>query len=210
MARFGTIGTQYFDDAGDPLISGKLYFYESGTTTAKDTFADVNLSIPNANPVLLTAAGRQPNIFFNGSARVVLTTSAGVQVEVRDPVGGESQQGAFSDWNTVTIYNKQDIVIGPDGLYYVSITDGNQGNDPTTSAPNWTRVSFLKTWNVNETYSVNDLVQASNGYLYVSTINANLGNDPATDSIRWKSVVPETVVPPVILSSARMYAYRSL
>jgi hypothetical protein len=35
MARFGSIGKQYFDDSGNPLISGKLYFYEPGTTTPK-------------------------------------------------------------------------------------------------------------------------------------------------------------------------------
>ena len=80
MARFGSIGKQYFDNSGYPLISGKLYFYESGTSTPKTTYADVNQSIPNTNPVILSAAGRQPNIFFNGSAKVVLTDSNTVQI----------------------------------------------------------------------------------------------------------------------------------
>ena len=46
MARFGSLDAQYFDDAGDPLISGKVYFYETGTTTLKTTYSDVNLTIP--------------------------------------------------------------------------------------------------------------------------------------------------------------------
>jgi len=50
MARLGALGTQYFDDAGDPLINGKIYIFESGTTTPKDTYADINLSILNPNP----------------------------------------------------------------------------------------------------------------------------------------------------------------
>ena len=40
MARFGSLDTQYFNDAGDPLVNGKIYFYESGTTTLKNTYAD--------------------------------------------------------------------------------------------------------------------------------------------------------------------------
>ena len=84
MARFGDFD-QYLDDAGDPLVEGKLYFYESGTTTPKTTFADINNSIPNTNPVLLSAAGRQPNIFFDGVAKVILTDNDDVQIAVRDP-----------------------------------------------------------------------------------------------------------------------------
>ena len=52
MARFGDFD-QYLDNAGDPLAEGKLYFYESGTTTPKTTYSDVNNSIPNTNPVYL-------------------------------------------------------------------------------------------------------------------------------------------------------------
>jgi len=87
MARFGSLDTQYFDDAGDPLVSGKIYFYESGTTTPKATYADVNYTIANSNPVILTAAGRQPNIFFEGVAKAILTKSDNTQILVRDPVG---------------------------------------------------------------------------------------------------------------------------
>jgi hypothetical protein len=187
MARFGSLGTQYFDNAGDPLISGKIYFKESGTDTDKDTFADVNLSIKNANPVILSGAGRQPNIFYNGSARAILTDSDDVQVEERDPLGGESEEGAFSDWNSITIYNEPDIVVGSDGLFYISITDGNQNNDPTTDAVNWTDSRFIRVWNTNEPYSINRIVEASNGLLYTSLVNNNLGNDPIGDVVNWKS-----------------------
>ncbi len=87
MARFRSIGIQYLDGAGDPLIDGKLFFFESGTTTPKDTFADINETILNTNPVILSGEGRQPNIFFTGSARGILTDSDDVQIEERDPIG---------------------------------------------------------------------------------------------------------------------------
>ena len=186
MARFGSLGTQYFDNAGDPLIDGKIYFKESGTDTDKGTFADVNLSIANPNPVILSGAGRQPNIFFSGSARAILTDSDDVQIEVRDPVGGEAEEGVFSSWNSITIFNQPDIVIGSDGLFYLSITDGNQDNDPTTDLVNWSEIRFIRIWNANETYSIDRIVEGSDGLLYTSEINNNLNNDPTTDLVNWK------------------------
>lgn len=208
MARFGTIGTQYFDNAGDPLISGKLTFFESGTNTAKDTFADINLSILNTNPVILTAAGRQPNIFFTGTAKVILTDSSDVQIEVRDPIGGEAEEGVFSPWNTLTIYNTPDIVVGSDGNFYISITDGNQSNDPTIDAINWTQIRFIRIWNANETYSIAQIVEGTDGLLYSSVVNNNTGNDPTTDETNWKNAVA-IEVSPVIRSAAKTFAYRN-
>ena len=186
MARFGSLGEQYFDNAGDPLISGKIYFKESGTDTDKDTFADVNLSIANTNPVILSGAGRQPNIFFSGSARAILTDSDDVQIEERDPLGGEAEEGVFSPWNSITIYNIPDIVVGSNGLFYLSLTDGNQNNDPASDLVNWTEIRFVRIWNANETYTLNRIVEGSDGLLYTSTINNNLNNDPTTDATNWK------------------------
>jgi len=86
MSRLNTVGVQYFDDNGDPLGGGKLNFYETSTTTRKNTYSDYAETTANANPVVLTAAGRQPDVFYTGSARIVLTDSNDVQIEVRDPV----------------------------------------------------------------------------------------------------------------------------
>ena len=86
MGRLNTIGVQYFDDNGDPLISGKLNFYVTSTATPMTTYSDSAESVANANPVVLTAAGRQPDIFYTGSAKIILTDADDVQIEVRDPV----------------------------------------------------------------------------------------------------------------------------
>ena len=208
MSRFGSLGTQYFDDAGDPLIDGLVYFYQPNSTTDKDTFADVSLTIPNTNPVLLTGAGRQPNIFFNGSASAILTTASGVQIEDRDPVGGDQAEAAFSDWNASTIYNSPDIVVGSDDAFYLSITNGNEGNDPTSSATNWTQIRFIRVWNVNETYGAQQIVEGSDGLLYSAVTGSNLGNDPTTDPANWKGAA-ESDVPAVIRAAAKTYAYRN-
>lgn len=49
---------QFCDAEGHPLVGGKLYSYEAGTDTPRPTFTDVDLSVPQTNPVILDAAGR--------------------------------------------------------------------------------------------------------------------------------------------------------
>jgi len=208
VARFGSLGTQYFDNSGNPLVDGKISFFESGTNTDKDTFADINLSTKNSNPVILTGAGRQPNIFFNGSARAILTDKNDVQIEVRDPVGGEAEEGVFSPWNPLTIYNVPDIVVGSDGRFYISITSGNQDNDPTTDTVNWTQIRFIRVHNNNETYSIGQIVEGTDGLLYTSLTDNNLGNNPVTDTVNW-APASKANIPPVIRAAARTFAFRN-
>jgi hypothetical protein len=198
---------QYTLDNGDPVPSGKLYFYESGSNTAKTTYADVNLSIANTNPVILRAAGRVPNIFFNGTAKVKLTDSDDVQIFERDPVGDTSTTGNFSTWNSLSIYNTGTIVTGSDGNFYVSITNGNQNSDPTTTPADWSQIRFIRVWNTLEAYTIDQVVEGTDGLLYTCVI-ANTGNDPVTDAVNWK---PSTTidVPAVVLAGAKTYAYNS-
>lgn len=182
MARFGDLDTQYFDNAGDPLVNGKIYFYESGTTTLKNTFADINQSIPNTNPVILTAAGRQPNIFFDGVAKAILTTNSDVQILVRDPVG-ETGTDFGDEWVATKIYNTNDVVLGSDGIYYRSITSGNQNNNPVTSTGYWSLLYSVE-WNAGITYQVGAVV-TYNGEQYQSLQSSNLNQNPSTQPSYW-------------------------
>jgi hypothetical protein len=185
MARFGEINAQYFDDAGAPLGSGKLYFYESGTTTPKNTYADINLTIPNTNPVILTAAGRQPNIFFNGNAKGILADKNDVQILVRDPIG-ETGTNFGDAWVATTIYSANSVVIGSDGVYYRSLANGNQNNNPTTTSGFWTLLYSVE-WNAGITYSVGDVVTYGSTQ-YQSLQNTNLNQNPSTQTAYWVSL----------------------
>ena len=78
-ALFSSTETQWFDDDGDPLSGGKLYFYEPGTTTAKDTYTTSALDTANTNPVVLDANGRAV-IWLNTEYKYKVTNSSGVQV----------------------------------------------------------------------------------------------------------------------------------
>jgi hypothetical protein len=182
MARFGEINAQYFDDAGAPLGSGKLYFYESGTTTLKNTYADINLTIANTNPVILTAAGRQPNIFFNGNAKGILTDKNDVQILVRDPIG-ETGTNFGDAWVATTIYSANSVVIGSDGVYYRSLANGNQNNNPTTTSGFWTLLYSVE-WNAGTTYQEGAVV-TYDGEQYQSLQNSNLNQNPSTATSYW-------------------------
>lgn len=208
MARFGTLSTQYLDNAGNPLNKGLIFVYETGTNKFKDTFADVGLTIPNTNPVELTAAGRQPNMFFTGSARMILTNAGGTQFKELDPLGGDTTLSAFSDWNSDAVYNVPDIVIGSDGNFYISITDGNDGNDPTSSPTDWTQIRFIRIWNTNESYSVGQIVEGSDGLLYSSITDNNMGNNPISDIVNWKAATSADI-PAVIRAAGKTFAYRN-
>lgn len=75
-----------FDDNGNPLVGGLLYTYTAGTTTPLATYADVALTTPNANPVVLDAAGRHVVYLSPASYKFVLKTSAGVTVWTQDNI----------------------------------------------------------------------------------------------------------------------------
>ena len=191
MSRFGNLADQYFDDAGDPLVSGKITFYETNTTTLKTTYADINLSIANSNPVLLSAAGRQPNIFFDGVAKAVLATSSGVQIEVRDPIGDTSSSFGAA-WLASKIYSANDVVRGSDGVYYESLVSGNQNNDPTSasSASFWSLLYSIE-WSSSQTYQTGFMVTGSDQVLYQSLTTNNIGNNPVSSPAYWAN--PATV-----------------
>lgn len=76
---------QFFDDNGNPLAGGKIYTYAAGTSTPKATYTDASAGTPNANPVILDAAGRA-NIWISGSYKIVVKTSADVTISTTDNI----------------------------------------------------------------------------------------------------------------------------
>lgn len=197
------------DSSSDTLVDAKSYFYESGTNIALTTYADVLATIPNPHPVLHDAAGRLPNVFYEGSAKWVLkATVNGVPDQTiweRDPVGAETVTGEFALWNSLVIYNIPDIVKGSDGKFYISIANLNQGNDPTTPSPTkWSEIRFVGVYNASETYALGDVVQDSNGKLWRSVVGSNIGNTPSADSgTNWLPAVDGAKIPEVITLETR-------
>ena len=184
MARFGNFD-QYLGNDGNPLVSGRLYFFETGTTTPKTTYADINNSIANTNPVILTASGRQPNVFFEGVAKAILTDSADVQIAVQDPVG-ETGTDFGNEWIATRIYSALDVVRGSDGIYYRSLVNANQNNNPVNTSGSWALLYSVQ-WNAGITYAVGALVTYDN-LQYQSLQGTNLNQNPSTAGSYWVSL----------------------
>ena len=74
-----------FDADGAPLAGGKLFFYEAGTTTPKDTYTDSGAGTSNANPVILDAEGAA-QVWGNGTYKVVIKDSADATLSTVDDI----------------------------------------------------------------------------------------------------------------------------
>ncbi len=195
MTRFINPTPQFFDANGVPLVAGTLTVTNSNTTTPKSVFSDIAEAVEIANPVVLDAAGRAPNMFWTGSAKVVLKDTNGVQVWERDPIESFSGTGV-GDWSAVTTYNIPDLVVGSDDRYYVSIADLNIGSDPTTPSPTkWTELVWAYAWNTNQAYLILDIVRGSDGNLY-QAVQGNTGNDPIADTtgVNWAATLAPVIV----------------
>lgn len=93
------------NNTGVPLPGALLYFYASGTDTPLNTYSDVGLTTPNANPVVADAAGVFGNIFLSSAAyKVVLKDSNLDEIWTADPVFGigVSVVGAYYGFATTT------------------------------------------------------------------------------------------------------------
>jgi hypothetical protein len=74
------------DNSGNPLSGGKLYSYSAGTTTNLNTFSDSDLSVANANPVILDAGGRATVYLSASSYKFKLTSSGDDVIYTQDNV----------------------------------------------------------------------------------------------------------------------------
>lgn len=198
MTRFTNPTPKYTDESGEFMPYGLLYFFDSGTNDDKTTFADVNETIENTQPLILNGDGSVPNCFYSGSAKVILVTNAGTstapidgdQQWERDPVTSGSVGAIGRDWDAVSIYDINSVV-DFSGVFWVSIINNNQNNIPSSTPTAWTQFDLLKRWNINETYQSGDPVTASDGFLYTSLIVDNTGNDPTSTSGSW--TLPNTL-----------------
>jgi parallel beta-helix repeat protein len=87
----GGAGWQFFDDNGSPLSGGKIYTYAAGTSTPTTTYTDSTGTTPNANPIVLDAAGRAAQeIWLTNDTfyKFVLTSSTGTIIWTKDNLPG--------------------------------------------------------------------------------------------------------------------------
>lgn len=84
-------GISFLNSLGYPLISGKIYTYQAGSSTPLDTYTDVNGTIANSNPILLGADGRVPDeiwLTYGYSYKFVIKDANDVTIQTLDNLYG--------------------------------------------------------------------------------------------------------------------------
>src|SRR5689334_1664017 len=115
-----------FTNTGAPLAGGKLYTAQPGTVAGpaqaspKATYTDGTGATPNANPVVLDAAGRA-DVWLLGAYSMALYDANGVLIKSKDQVTGT---GGGLD---VTTYIYADATAG---LYNANILAANDPAAP--------------------------------------------------------------------------------
>lgn len=101
------------DDNGRPLIGGRLFTYQNGTTTPAPTYKDEAGTILNTNPIILDARGEavvhlQPSQVY----RFVLQNRFGSLIWSQDGVTGTASSASFLDFVASLLANTGAALIG--------------------------------------------------------------------------------------------------
>lgn len=92
--RFINPYSQFMDSTPDVYVGGKLYFYQTDTSTPLNTYTTKALAVANPNPVVLNSAGRPAvDIFLQDlEYKVVLTDADDNVIWTADPVSHRDSQ----------------------------------------------------------------------------------------------------------------------
>lgn len=143
---------------GTPLIGGKLFFYQAGTTaTRQDSFQDTGLTILNPWPLTLDGNGRIPNFYLaNGSIHAQLVDINGqIQFDVPSMLvlGPSSGGGGGGTVDPTTIASTGDIKFRPTGEFVIGWvklngqTIGSAVSGATQRSNADTQSLFVYLWN---------------------------------------------------------------
>lgn len=114
--------TQFFDNNGDPLASGKVYTYIAGTTTNKATYTTAAGTVSAANPIILDAYGRCKFYLGSGAYDLALKTSADTQIATIENVVGNAGLVGSSISVVSTIAELRALTAGVTDFAYVNLT----------------------------------------------------------------------------------------
>lgn len=101
---------QFFDNNGDPLSYGKVYFYQPNTTIPQTTWQDPFQNVVNTNPVQLDKYGRAP-IFGVGPYRQIVYDQFG------NLVWDSNVSGIFVSGTVTSVFGRTGAVTAAQGDY---------------------------------------------------------------------------------------------
>lgn len=127
-----------FNNNGQLLAGGKMYFYAAGTNIPVDTYQDSEGTIANTNPVILDGSGSAKIFLKNQKYHVQIFDQYDVLIHDIDGIGSggsESDTGTFiildnyqslrnlgSDYDLVYILGRESVADGGQGLFQYDST----------------------------------------------------------------------------------------
>jgi hypothetical protein len=100
---------KFFDNNGAPLAYGKLFTYQTATSTKQATYTDSTGNTPNTNPIILNARG-ECSVWLDSSLvyKLVLAPSTDTDppsnpIWTQDPIGAFSITQLTGNFSTVTV-----------------------------------------------------------------------------------------------------------
>lgn len=94
----------FLDGNGDPLSGGLLNFYETNTSTRKNTYSDNGLTTANDNPIVLNSSGKlDVDVWGDGEFKLIVTNSSGGSSKTYDPLIGYDLTGRVAYANIATM-----------------------------------------------------------------------------------------------------------
>lgn len=157
---------------GSPLVGGKIYTYEAGTTTPKVTYADADATTSNTNPVILDSRG-EAVIFWQGNYKVVVKDSLDNTIRTVDDVSTIIDMANIT-YNGVTL----STILEDSIAHVVEDIDALKAVDSTLFT-----MAYVKGY-----YAANDGGGGNYWYDSGDTTTADNGGSVivASDGARWK------------------------
>lgn len=134
----------YFDDNGDPLTGGKVYFFAANTgyATPKNTYTDYALTTAHAHPIVLDADGRPPSPIYleSGIYDVRIDDANDVALDTVDDVFAAGTNPTGTSFAVVDTYDELTALAA--GQYNLVYARGNaSANDGGGRFFNWDSAS---------------------------------------------------------------------
>lgn len=174
---------------GTVNAGGKLNFYKVGTSTRKNTYSDVDLTIANANPVILDSAGRAV-VFLDGDYKLTYTDSSDVTIYTRQNINPAP--------NTIA----QDVNLIKNGSFEID-DDGDGIPD------DWTLVSYTGAANARSTSTVShgnysyQFSSTGSGGGYLET--TNYMNCSSLEQLGWSFEIKSSIATCLNIAQIRWF-----
>ena len=162
-------GIAFLSSEGIPLVGGKIYTYQAGSSTPIDTYTNVNGTVANSNPIILGTDGRCPNeiwLTYGYTYKFVIKDASDVTIQTLDNLYGILQTAPASaptvPSGCILLWSGASGSI-PAGYY---LCDGNNG---TPDLRNRFIVGAGDTYAVNDTGGSKDAIVVSHTHTATST-----------------------------------------